>query len=282
MPDLRERVDAILHRFLEERRDAIGRVEPSGALLIEEIGRLLDAGGKRIRPAFCVWGARAAGPPEDVRLLRAASALELLHTMAIVHDDLIDGAKERRGVPATAVRFAERAEELGATGDPEEFGRAAALLVGDLSLVLADELFLASGYGTDRLEPALARYHAMRERMAAGEFLDVLGGAADGPHAVHDAAALKGGAYTVEGPLLIGSALGGGSREADSSLSAYGRSLGVAFQLRDDLEDGDAPPSVDRSTVEGLVAEAIAAIDRSAIAPEATVALRELAEGIAP
>ena len=93
---------------------------------------MIDAGGKRLRPTFCYWGLRAVGGPDDgapdVPIVRVAAALELLHTMALVHDDLIDGAKERRGVPTTAAWFAERAEELGARGDPEWFGRAIAVL----------------------------------------------------------------------------------------------------------------------------------------------------------
>src|SRR6266508_237226 len=85
-PDLRARVDAALTAFLEGRREDVERIEPSAMPLVGEIRRLQDAGGKRIRPAFCYWGFRAAGGDDHDRIVRAATAIELLHTMALVHD----------------------------------------------------------------------------------------------------------------------------------------------------------------------------------------------------
>ena len=241
--DLRSRIDDALAAFLDARRDRVERLDPGALRLVEEVRRLVDAGGKRIRPAFCYWGFRAAGGRDDTEtgeaIVRAAAALELLHTMAIVHDDLIDGAKERRSVPSTAVWFSEGASELGAPGDPRDFGDAMAILVGDVSAVWADGLLLRSGFSAEALVPALVVYHDMREQMAVGQSLDV-GGAAGDPEVARRAAALKGGSYTVEGPLRIGVALAGASTDVGECLSRYGRPLGEAFQLRDDLEDGDA------------------------------------------
>ena len=200
--------------------------------------------------------------------------------MAIVHDDLIDGSKERRGVPSTAVWFSDRAGELGAPGDPRDFGASMAVLVGDVSAVWADGLLLASGFSPEALVPALVVYHDMREEMAVGQSLDV-GGASGDPDVARRAAALKGGSYTVEGPLLIGAALAGGSTDVRECLAGYGRPLGEAFQLRDDLEDGEATAGVTRETVNGLVAEAKAALDPMLISVESIGALGELADMVA-
>ena len=278
--DLRARVDAALAAFLDARRDQVERWDPAARPLVDEVGRLVDAGGKRIRPAFCYWGFRAAGGEDGEAIVRGAAALELLHTMALVHDDLIDGAKERRGVPSTAVWFSERASELGAPGDPRDFGSSMAILVGDVSAVWADGLLLASGFSPEVLVPALRVYHDMREQMAVGQYLDV-GGAAGDPEVARRAAALKGGSYTVEGPLLIGAALAGGSPAATECLSRFGRPLGEAFQLRDDLEDGEAPVGVTHETVNGLVAEAKASLDPAVLTAESSRALGELADMVA-
>jgi geranylgeranyl diphosphate synthase type I len=178
--DLRGRVDAALTAFLDERHDQVGRLDPAASPLVDEVRRLVNAGGKRIRPAFCYWGFRAAGGEDGEAIVRAAASLELLHTMALVHDDLIDGAKERRGVPTTAVWFSERASGLGAPGDPRDFGSSMAILVGDVSAMWADGLLLASGFPPGVLVPALSVYHDMREQMAVGQYLDV-GGAAGAP-----------------------------------------------------------------------------------------------------
>lgn len=286
--DLRTRVDDVLTAFLDERIRGAERLDPGARPPVEEIARLVAAGGKRIRPLFCYWGFRAAGGADrggpDQPIVRAAAALELLHTMALVHDDLIDGAKERRGVPSTAVWFSEHASDLGSPGDPEAFGVSTAILVGDVSAVWADGLFLSSGFSPDALARASVVYHGVREEMAVGQFLDV-GGAAGGPEVDPDfarrAAALKGGTYTVQGPLLIGAALAAGSPEVGECLSRFGRPLGEAFQLRDDLEDGEAAPGVTRATVDDLVAEAKTALDPALLTAESIPALRELADLVA-
>ena len=278
--DLRARVDATLAAFLDARRDEVEHLDPAARPLVDEVRRLVEAGGKRIRPAFCYWGFRAAGGEDGEAIVRAAASLELLHTMALVHDDLIDGAKERRGVPSTAVWFSERASELEAPGDPGDFGTSTAILVGDVSAVWADGLLLASGFSPGVLVPALGVYHDMKERMAVGQYLDV-GGAAGDPEVARRAASLKGGSYTVEGPLLIGVALAGGSPAVTERLSRFGRPLGEAFQLRDDLEDGEAAAGVTPETVNGLVAEAKAALDPDLLSAESSRALEDLAGMVA-
>ena len=160
------------------------------------------------------------------------------------------------------------------------FGASMAILVGDVSAVWADGLLLASGFAPDVLVPALLVYHDMRERIAVGQSMDV-GGAADDPEAGRRAAALKGGSYTVEGPLLIGAALAGGSPEAKGCLSRFGRPLGEAFQLRDDLEDGEEAPGVTAETVSGLVAEAKESLDPMLLTPESIEELGSLADRVA-
>jgi geranylgeranyl diphosphate synthase type I len=97
---------------------------------------------------------------------------------------------------------------------------------------------------------------------------------------VQQIATLKGGGYSVEGPLRIGAALAHGSAALQGCLARYGRPLGEAFQLRDDLEDGDAAPGVSAETVNGRVAVATAALAPNLIAPEALRALRRLAEEV--
>ena len=195
--DIATRVDDALARFLDERAGRVGSLSPSSTVLVEEARRLLGAGGKRIRPAFCYWGFRAADGRDDgpagEAIVRAAAALELLHTMAIVHDDLIDGAKERRGVPTTEVWFAEHAAERDILGDPSEHGRSMAILVGDVCAVWADELLDGCGFDAEAVARARIRYDEMRVGMAVGQVLGA-GGAAGDPQVARRAAALKGAA----------------------------------------------------------------------------------------
>ncbi len=271
-------MEAVLEAFLSKCREETVADEPRATLPLEEIRRLIAAGGKRLRPAFCFWGYRAAGGPEGQSILRAAAALELLHTMALIHDDLMDGATERRGVPASAAFLEAEAGRLRLPVDAETFGRSAAILAGDLAAVLADRMLLTSGFAPERIVAAQARYHRMRTEMAEGQFLDVAGLACE-PVSARRAAVLKGGAYTTEGPLLMGAALAGASLDQEAALARFGGPLGEAFQLQDDIHDGDGAAAATPRDVNELVARARAELDATSVLdPEAVIALRAMAE----
>ena len=209
-------VDARLGVFLDERARAV----PAAAGLIAEIRRVLLAGGKRLRPAFCYWGYRAAGAPHGEGIVDVASAFELLHTFAIVHDDIMDSATSRRGQPTTVA----------------ELGTARALLVGDLALVLADAAFWGAALPTHNLADGFVHFIAMREQVIAGQHMDIEahGRAIDETEA-RAIAVMKSGSYSVEHPLVIGARLGGADVDLLASMTRFGRPLGEAFQLRDDL-----------------------------------------------
>ncbi|MGZ8652601.1 MAG: polyprenyl synthetase family protein [Actinomycetota bacterium] len=271
---LRARIDRTLDVFLAGAREEMAAVSPDALLPVDEVLRLIATGGKRLRPTFCYWGYRAAGGVDGEPIERAGAALELLHTMALIHDDLMDRSPERRGAPASAFQLADQVRRRGSS-DPERAGMSLALLAGDLATVLADRLLLTSGFEPDRLVAALDRYHRMRTDMALGQCLDVAGGDAD-PEVT---ATLKGGSYTVAGPLLIGATLADADPAVTTALVAYGTPLGLAFQLLDDERDGEATLAAGR--VAGLVAEARAGLDAPGLDPEAVRALFVLADLVA-
>jgi geranylgeranyl diphosphate synthase type I len=272
-----DRVNEALGTFLTGRRREIRRGDPRAALMIEEIQRLIGAGGKRLRPTFCYWGHRAAGGADGEAIVKAAAAIELLHTMALVHDDLMDGTPERRGAPTTVPRLIGEARTRGlGRGDPVAFAEGGAVLVGDLAAVLADHLLLESGFPAAALARALAPYHDMRTDMAVGQFLDLALVPVDAS-AARRIAALKGGSYTVEGPLLVGAALAGATSFVRASLRRFGAPLGEAFQLRDDLADGDGRHGATAVDVNALVDEAVGALDPEVLEPRAVQALRAVA-----
>ncbi|HXF74182.1 MAG TPA: polyprenyl synthetase family protein [Actinomycetota bacterium] len=274
---LRERVDAVLVGFLEEARAELAAIDPAAAVLADELLRLVGAGGKRIRPALCYWGHRAAGGRDGEPILRAAAALELLHTFALIHDDVMDRTPTRRGVAATHVRFArDHAHHPGA----ERLGDSLAVLAGDLAMVLADRLLDASGFPPAALLEARRRYHRMRAEMAAGQLLDLTTPAAD-PDAALRISALKTAAYTTRGPLEVGAVLAGAPDEALAVLERFSRPLGQAFQVRDDLEEEapEAGPTVLLALArEGASEEELAVLDRAAWDPGAAAAARRVVE----
>lgn len=232
---LRQHVDGALDPLLDELAARLEGLHPAAGPLGEELRRF-SAGGKRLRPALLLLGARVAGGgPDDVT--GPALALELVHTCALIHDDLIDAATDRRGQPAAHVSFAQRHRSAGWDGDPDHYGMSAALLLGDLAHVWADEVFRRATVAPDHLDAALARFATMREEVTVGQFLDV-GVAAtrsDDAAAALEVANLKSARYSVARPLEIGAVLGAGPGELSDGLLAFGVPLGQAFQLRDDV-----------------------------------------------
>nr|WP_246416031.1 polyprenyl synthetase family protein [Nocardioides luti] len=205
-------------------------------------GRTSVSGGKRFRAAFCWWGHRAVADAAGVAvdedaLLRACAALELLHASALVHDDLMDASDTRRGRPAVHRKLEHDHRAAGWRGDPEQYGAAAAILLGDLLLSWSEELLRRCGLPRDQVAPALDVFDRCRSEVIAGQFLDVsvqARGRADVDTAM-TVLRYKSAKYSIERPLHVGAALAGASPATMAELTAFGLPLGEAFQLRDDL-----------------------------------------------
>ncbi|MGB9373034.1 MAG: polyprenyl synthetase family protein [Jiangellales bacterium] len=241
--DLRIRVQAVLDDVLAHQADVLHAVSPDLDPLVEAAGDL-NRGGKRLRPAFCYWGWRGAGGPADgpdgAAIVRAASALELFQAAALIHDDVMDDSDTRRGMPAIHRRFADLHRGESWRGEPERFGQAAAILLGDLCLSWSDELLSGSGLDDAALARGRPVFDQMRTELMGGQYLDMLeqarpGSPADAADRARQVIRYKSAKYTIEHPLLLGGALAGASAQLLASYSAFGLPLGEAFQLRDDV-----------------------------------------------
>jgi geranylgeranyl diphosphate synthase, type I len=273
---LRDRLGSELDRALAAASAELCAIDPSAAWLVEELRRLLDAGGKRLRPAFCYWGHLAAGGQDGDPIVRAAAAFELLHAMALIHDDVMDRSETRRDVASTYAYLSGQAAARG-VADPERAGIAEAVLAGDVAAVLADRLLLTSGFPPERLVSALDRYQRVQLEMAVGQSLDLRAHDADDRRVAH----LKGGSYTVTGPMLVGATLAGAGAEALEMLARFGDPLGQAFQLLDDLRDGEAAPGVSLADAHVLVGRARAALGAPPLTDAGVQALGALADLVA-
>jgi geranylgeranyl diphosphate synthase, type I len=226
------RVDDRLTRLLDVEMDRWSRLDRDLVAPLTSLRRLVEIGGKRLRPAFCHWGfVGAGGDPDDPRIVDVGAAFEMLHAFALVHDDIMDGSSTRRGVRTAHLSFADRHADEGWRGEARRFGEGVAILVGDLAHVYADLLM------GDVPPDAAAVWHELRLELNVGQYLDLLGTArADrAPEAARRIARYKSGKYTVERPLHVGAALAGRHADLHEALSAYGDPLGEAFQLRDDV-----------------------------------------------
>ena len=204
-------------------------------------------GGKRLRARFCHAGwASVAGlqgiDREPAALWDACAALEVFQSAALVHDDLIDNSDTRRGRPSAHRAFEASHGGLGWSGNAGEFGRAAAVLLGDLLVAWSDDLLEAGIAASAHAAAVRAEYARMRRDVTIGQFLDIAEESAwsvndDDGHAERAlrVVSLKAARYSVEQPLLIGAAIAGADAAQQEALRAFGHPLGMAFQLRDDV-----------------------------------------------
>ncbi|SEQ48558.1 geranylgeranyl diphosphate synthase, type I [Streptomyces sp. yr375] len=234
------RVNGLLDDFLRERTTR--ETHPETRDVLETLRTFTLNGGKRIRPLFCYWGWRGAADPDAYAdtdacadVVAVAAALELFHTAALIHDDIIDNSDVRRGRPTIHRALGTWHAGHGWRGESGAFGQSGALLAGNACLVWSEELFHANPLVArdDRARRLFAR---LRTSAVYGEFLDLVGEARGGR--LNDALKIirhKTASYTVRYPLQIGGALAGADDTLMKAYDTFGLLLGEAFQLRDDL-----------------------------------------------
>jgi heptaprenyl diphosphate synthase len=209
-------LEAELRRRLADVEDALVKAVDSDVPLVSEAGAyLLAAGGKRFRPLLVLLGGHF-GEPQDARLIPGAVAIELTHLATLYHDDVIDEADARRGIPSVNARW----------------DNTVAILTGDFLFARASEI--ASDLGTD-VTRLLAWTIA---RVAEGQILEAdAQGRLDSDEAFYMDVIRKKTASLIATSCRLGGMLSGAEPHALDRLERYGRSVGLAFQLSDDIMD---------------------------------------------
>ncbi len=226
-------LDAVAE-FITKRR--IAELDGAGIGAAGDILAEFVSSGKCLRSTFMYLGWLCGAPP-SAAALSAAASLELLHAFALIQDDVMDHSAERRGRPAVHVQLAHWHRERGLPASASRFGESAAILLGDLCLIWAEQMLRESGIEARRLQRVWPRYDAMRTELAVGQFADLASDIRSLPplEAVLEVARRKSGNYTVRRPLEIGAAMAGCDDRTLSLLGRYGAAVGEAFQLRDDV-----------------------------------------------
>ncbi|MBW3068167.1 polyprenyl synthetase family protein [Actinomyces sp. 594] len=292
LPLVRSAVDARLEHVLGELRARWH--DPSGAADdLFDAAATAVSGGKRMRAVLgavglalltqdgtasgdrgrdgCRSGNRDGSRPEPPRredvltgstAAHLGAALELYQASALVHDDVIDAADTRRGLPSAHRRFAARHLETGWRGAAESYGVSAAILLGDLLMSASATEMGAAAATAERGAARAARdaFDAMTTEVAVGQFLDVHHEVLPLPAptaqpvqagaAMHRAALAvvrhKSARYSVMYPLLVGALLAGVDPHSElfRVLEVFGEEIGIAFQLRDDVLGVFGDPSL--------------------------------------
>lgn len=209
----------VIKSDLEVLEESLLRAVEAPDALVKEVGEhLVISGGKRIRPALALLSARGGKAFAPERIMPLAEALELIHMASLVHDDVIDDADTRRGSETANAKW----------------GNQVAILAGDYIFARAFSIIAAEGYG-DYVSKRLAELVC---NLSVGEI-------------IQDQAAFS-GARTLEeyydrirkktADFLeicceLGGIVGGMDRDEAARMADYGHSIGMAFQITDDLLD---------------------------------------------
>ncbi|MGB4705540.1 MAG: polyprenyl synthetase family protein [Candidatus Saccharicenans sp.] len=218
--------------YLEQKKNRLEKelaayLSAENSPVFEAMRYSVLSGGKRFRPLLLLASGEQFGAPEEL-LLPYACAVELIHNYSLIHDDLplMDNDDFRRGQPTCH----------------RKFGEALALLAGDALLTLAFEI-LAGAPAPNNNHPAknwvvaeIARA-AGPSGMIAGQWLDISFNPENKELQSFQEMFLKKTAGLIRVSAVSGAALAGAPEEVIIQLNRFGTSLGLAFQLRDDLED---------------------------------------------
>ncbi|MBU2667694.1 polyprenyl synthetase family protein [Actinoplanes bogorensis] len=210
-PAIDARVSATLAAVEDALRDNVASADP---LVAEAARHLADAGGKRIRPILVAFGAQF-GDPDAPEIIAAANVVELTHLATLYHDDVMDEALVRRGAPSANARW----------------GNSVAILVGDYLFARAADIAASLGPEAVHLQ---ARTFA---RLVHGQIAETVGPRDSDPieHYLHVIAEKTASLFATS--ARFGGMFSGAPAEYVDALAGYGETIGVAFQLSDDLLD---------------------------------------------
>lgn len=201
--------------------------------------RASAAGGKRLRPRLVVSASLHLGDAPREPVVDLATAVELLHTAFLLHDDIIDGDIRRRGALNPVGAFAAAARKAGlAEPASQRWGQSAAILGGDLLLSAALRLTAGLDLDAARRDRLVELVDESIFHAAAGELADVAyasGLETPTPEDIRSMMIDKTAHYSLELPLRAGAILAGAPDELGDRLDEIGRSLGIVFQMQDDL-----------------------------------------------
>jgi geranylgeranyl diphosphate synthase, type II len=220
-------------RYLKERSEivekALDRLLPSGdsppEKLHESMRYSVFTGGKRLRPILCMVSLEALGR-DPLPFMSVACALELVHTYSLIHDDLpaMDDDDLRRGKPTSH----------------KVFGEAIAILAGDALLTLAFELIANMDTAAPPVRLEIVRRLAQRGGtggLVGGQMFDLAAEGKEVSEEMLERIHAQKTAALIQAAVVCGGILGGATEDQMGAFSMYGHSMGMAFQITDDILD---------------------------------------------
>lgn len=230
--------DEELEKYLRRKEEEYKNISPFVSELFKNISEFTLRGGKRLRPALVYHAYRLFKDDKEEELIKLSIFVELLQTSLLIHDDIFDRAATRR----KGLSFHKIYEDMASKNnwdDSSHFGNTLAILGGDISSQLTNELIISSDFPLDRKNEVLDIVASLTIDVLLGQvedFLMIYNEEFD-ENDIERVFQLKTVKYTFEMPLLAGLILSGKQKDDNAVriVKEYAKFAGMAFQLRDDI-----------------------------------------------
>lgn len=239
--EFKTQFDKSVDEFLKVKILEAYAINPEAGYNLEEFNKLVVSGGKRVRPALVHYGSVACGRTPDQTSNLIGIALEIFHTFALVHDDIIDLSLTRRGVDTMEASYQKKYLSENFDGSKSKhLALSAAVLGGDYGLIIANQIMMELDLDLATKNKINSLYSKMLFELCAGQIDDCIGvGIADFDNVteerINNMLSCKSGNYSIEKPLLLGAILAGATDQKLAVLSKVGQKIGLVFQITDDL-----------------------------------------------
>jgi len=209
--NFKKQFDREINIYLDNKIKNANKIDKKGSDLLKIIKEFINTGGKRFRPAIFYYAFSSYSSKNLPSILKLSLIFELFHSFILIHDDIIDNSNLRRGNPTVH----------------KKYDLSSAILAGDLSLMLADEIF---SQGT--VKPKTVNlYNEFKQELLIGEYLDSI--KIDDIDKIMD---LKTARYSFIKPALIAFSMTNANSIDIKKWEEILREVGILFQIKDDFD----------------------------------------------
>lgn len=220
---------------------AIKDVREKDELLTEALQhtkKIALSGGKRIRGALLCQAYFGFGGKEKKKILKVATAIELVHLFLLIHDDIIDRGDLRHGQLSLHRMFAKKYQKKYSIDGADHLGQSMAIIVGDMLFAIANKIIVEAGFSAKEMIVVIGQLQKIVSNTIVGQSQDIA--IEYKKNALQEEVLQmyenKTARYTFEGPLHLGAMIAGiADKKTFSALSSYALPLGTAFQIQDDI-----------------------------------------------
>lgn len=238
LADFKKRIDKKLEIYLNKGVQEAQKEDPFMGKLASDVKRFVLSGGKRFRASMMYYGYLAAGGEDKEEIIRTCMSVELIHAFLLVHDDIMDRDEVRHGQPTLHALYRDMAKTHYPGKDARLFGDSLAISLGDMLSSMGNQILFDSSFSSDRIVRALGYLQKIVSHTVIGQIKDVRMGfdlSVVKEEEVLKMYEQKTARYTLEGPLALGAILAGRDDTYIQSFEPYALSVGIAYQIQDDV-----------------------------------------------